>query len=190
MPKQKITREDVLRAAAEVVRRGGAEALGARAVAEALGSSTQPIYSLFGGMGNLEAALLDEAKRRYHVFIDEYLLAAGKSRYEAFGMGFVKFAREEKGLFRFLFLSEHRAEVDPFFEEIIGEMCALYRMDRERAEAFHRDMAIFSFGIAASVNCGDTASEEEISAAFDREFYALYSYYFPERPHFWEKEKA
>ncbi len=187
MPKQKITREDVLRAAAEVMRRGGTQALGARAVAEELGCSTQPIYSLFGGMGNLEAVLLDEAKRRYHVFIDEYLSAAGKSRYEAFGMGFVKFAREEKGLFRFLFLSEHRPDVDPFFEEIVGEMCALYRMDRERAEAFHRDMAVFSYGIAASVNCGGESSDEEISAAFDREFYALYSYYFPERPRFWEK---
>lgn len=188
MPKTKISREDVLRAAAEVVRKEGERALGARAVAKELGCSTQPIYSLFQNMGDLEAALLEEAKGRYHAFIEGYFAATGKSRYESFGMGFVKFAKEEKGLFRFLFLSERSSEtIDPFFEEILGEMCALYGMDRKTAEAFHRDMAIFSYGLAMRANLGDNASEEEISAAFDRQFYALYGYYFPERERFWEK---
>ncbi len=191
MPKQKISKERVLWAAAEVVRKGGVQALGARAVAEELGCSTQPIYSLFQSMEGLADALHEEAKRRYGVFIGEYLEKSLKSRYEAYGMGFVKFAREEKGLFRFLFLSEGEpAAEDPFLPEILAEMCASYRMDEVRARAFHADMAVFSYGLAVRANCGDSTSEEEIEGAFAREFFALYAYYFPERPRFWQKEKA
>ncbi len=132
MPKTgKLTESDALKAAAEIVRKGGAGALNARAVAEELGCSTQPVYSLFGSMEALKASLVDEAKARYHAFIEEYILRAGRSRYECFGMGYVKFAREERGLFRYLFLE--RAEEDPFLSEIITEMTEIYHMPEENA---------------------------------------------------------
>lgn len=182
MPKvRQITREDVLKAAAEVVRKG--IALNSRAVAAELGCSTQPVYSLFGSMDALKSALFEEGKRRYHRFIEEYFARAGRSRYECFGMGYVKFAREEKGLFRFLFLNQGGAKVDdPFLDEIITEMKTLYRMDEARARAFHTDMSVFSYGLAVLVNSGATASDEEISGFLKREFYGLYAVYFPERP--------
>lgn len=183
MPKvRQITREDALKAAAEVVRKGCA--LNARAVAEELGCSTQPVYSLFGNMEALKAALLEEGKKRYHRFIEEYFVRAGRSRYECFGMGYIKFAREEKGLFRYLFLNQEGAQIDdPFLDEIIAEMMTLYHMDEARARAFHADMSVFSYGLGVLVNSGVLeASDEEISGFLKREFYGLYSVYFPERP--------
>ena len=188
MPKQaKIGREDVLAAAAEIVRRDGEERVNARAIARELGCSTQPVYSLFRNMEGLKQALTEEAKKRYRAHIDGYLEKGGPSRYQSYGMGFVRFARDEKGLFRFLFLSGRTS--DPFFEDIVREMVSLYHMPEETARAFHADMSVFSFGLAVLISGNsDALTEEDIADAFAREFYALYGFYFPERERFWEKE--
>ena len=185
MPRSEtVTRADILKAAAEVVRKKGERELGVRAIAAELNSSTQPVYSQFrGGMEELKAALYEEAKAQYRASIDSYLSTAPHGRYEAFGMGFVRFAREEKGLYRFLFLSERNVDfLDPFFDDIVAEMCSLYHMSRETACAFHRDMAVFSYGLGTLVNTGWNLSDKEISEAFKREFLALYALYFPDRP--------
>ncbi len=180
MGKTKITREAILRAAAETVRRAGAERVSARAVAEELGCSTQPIYSQFHGMRELLSALREEAKARYGAFIEEGAKGA-KNGYEAFGMGFVRFAGAERGLFRYLFLTPCGGMEDPFLEEIVGEMGRIYGMPEEKARAFHADMTVYSCGLATRVYAGDELTEEEIAAALRREFYALYALYFPER---------
>ncbi len=184
MRKGRITRESVLCAAAEIVKEAGVSALNARAVAKQLGASTQPVYSLFTGMEELKAALLEEGKARYRRFIEGYFLQS-KSKYESYGMGFVKFAREERGFYRMLFL-ESPPGADPFLEEILAEMVGFYRMPEETARAFHRDMSVFSFGLASMVSAGAALSEAEIDAALSRQFYALYALYFPTRPRFWE----
>lgn len=187
MPKQKISREYILKGAAAFVAENGAEALNARSLAHALGCSTQPIYSAFENMNGLKRALLEEAKKAYRGFIDAYLDNA-PSRYEAFGLGYVRFAREEKGLFRFLYLRAREEDSprnvdDPFIEDIIAEMKSLYGMDETRARAFHGDMAVYSYGLATLVCTDYTAySDEDIDKMLKREFYALYAYYFPERP--------
>ncbi len=185
MPKPKtVVRADVLSAAAEVVRKQGDRGLNARAIAREIGCSTQPVYTLFKNMEELRHALLAEAKERYLSFIEAYF---GKTKigYTSYGMGFVRFAAEEKGLFRFLFLGEH-AGGDPFFGDIVREMMRMYRMDEETARAFHADMSVFSYGLAVLVNGNsDALTEEEIEEAFNRQFYALYGYYFPNRPRFW-----
>lgn len=185
---ESIERKDVLAAAAEVVREEGEGALSVRAVAKKLGCSTQPIYTLFRSMDELRRSLVQEARARYRNYIEEYLTRGGRSGYESYGMGFVRFAAEEKGLFRFLFLGEH-ASPDPYLGDIVGEMMRLYHIDEETALAFHADMTVFSFGLAALVNGNsDALTEEEISEAFKREFYALYGYYFPTRKKFWEEK--
>lgn len=182
--KAKIGREDVIGAAAEIVRREGSSALSARSLAKELGVSTQPVYSLFSGMHELRAALREEAKKRYRAAIEKSV-AGAKSRYEAFGLGFVRFAREERGFYRILFLEE--SDGDPFFDDIVAEMVSCYRMPEETARAFHGDMTVFSFGLASLVYAGAGLGEGEIEAAFRREFYALYALYFPDRPRFWER---
>ncbi len=185
MPKQKsIGREDILRAAAALV--NGGERVSVRAVAEHIGCSTQPIYSCFKGVGELRAALYEEAKGQYHASIEACMEASVHGRYAAYGMGFVRFAREERGLFRFLFFDGERGfPADPFFDEILAEMMSLYHMDEATARAFHADMTVFSYGLALTVG-NVPLTDAEISAAFDREFYALYGLYFPGRPRFWE----
>ena len=50
MSNVRITKERILKAAAEVVRKEGAEALNARRIAAEIGCSTQPVYSQFRNM--------------------------------------------------------------------------------------------------------------------------------------------
>ena len=61
MPRTKrIEKEDILRAAVQVVRTQGEGALSVRGIAKELGCSTQPLYSEFGSMEELRAALTAE----------------------------------------------------------------------------------------------------------------------------------
>ena len=49
-PKNKFTREEMVEAALRVVRKKGIDALTAKALAEELGTSTQPVFTCFGTM--------------------------------------------------------------------------------------------------------------------------------------------
>lgn len=187
MAKLKITRETILKGAAEVLRKEGAEGLNARRIARELNCSTQPVYSQFKNMEELTAALREEAKVEYRRRIDGYLAESSRNRYEAYGMGYVRFAREEKGLFRFLNAGEEQKDLpraeDPYLFDIIEEMKVLYGMDEARARAFHADMSIYSHGLAVLVNTESLSlTDEEIEERLRVEFYALYAVYFPERP--------
>ncbi|MGN0822431.1 MAG: TetR/AcrR family transcriptional regulator [Candidatus Gallimonas sp.] len=185
MARNKIGSEKLLQAAAEVV--GSGKPLTARAVAERLNCSTQPVYSAFGSMEKLKRALTERAESLYRERIDAYRIESGRNAYEAYGMGYVKFAREEKGLFRFLYMREREgagAVVDDVnLNEILADMGRLYGMDGETAKKFHGDMSVFSYGLAALVNTGYAdLTDEEIGRRLKRQFYALYAYYFPDRP--------
>ena len=186
MPKTKITKEDILKAAAEVVRKEGAEALNARRIAAELGCSTQPVYSQFRSMAELVAALRVKAEKEYRRRIEDYFShCAPNDRYEAFGMGYVRFAREEKGLFRFLNSPRDGAPPrveEPYFADILAEMQRIYGMDAERAAAFHDHMSMYAYGLAVQANTARNVTDEEIAERLHVEFCALYAYYFPERP--------
>ncbi len=187
MPRTKtISREAILRAAAEVVRTEGREHLSVRAVAGELGCSTQPVYSCFaGGIHELERALYEEAVGQYRACIERYLAEQTYPPYLAYGMGFVRFAREEVSLFRFLFFSEF-STMDPFWDDIASTIAEAYHTDIGTAKLFHGDMAVYSYGLGVLANAGYPMSEEELLESFKREFYALYGYYFPDRKKFWE----
>ena len=53
-PKVKIDKDDIVKAAVEVVRECGIDALNARAVAQKLSCSTQPIFSNYASMNELK----------------------------------------------------------------------------------------------------------------------------------------
>jgi len=64
-PKQRITREMILKSAFVMFCNEGMEVVNARSVAKALGCSTQPIFSYFTGMQELKDALDAKAQEMY-----------------------------------------------------------------------------------------------------------------------------
>ena len=60
-PKIKVTKDDIISAAVEIIRSKGAQAINARAVAAELNCSTQPVYSNFATIDELRLAVVDKA---------------------------------------------------------------------------------------------------------------------------------
>ncbi|MGB2701486.1 MAG: TetR family transcriptional regulator, partial [Candidatus Phosphoribacter baldrii] len=65
----RVAAEDIEQAAVNLVRANGLSALTARGVADALGVSTQPVYSSWGSMD----ALRERVDERVRAFIQTYL---------------------------------------------------------------------------------------------------------------------
>ena len=69
-PKNKFTKEEMVAAAVRVVRSGGIGALTAKTLADALGTSTQPIFTAFGSMDGVRQAVYAAAVRVYGGYTD------------------------------------------------------------------------------------------------------------------------
>ena len=195
---RRISRDAIVDAAVEVLREGGFSAVNARSVAKKLGCSTQPIYSSFQNMDELKAALRARAIALHTQRVQDSLRAheGNDTRYSSYGMGFVKFAAEEKQLFRWLYLEDNqpgRHQEDVLEPEIIRTVMDEFGYDEVTARAFHRDMTYYSYGLAILANTGHLAlTETELREAFRREFRALAAYYGPPKklPEFAERENA
>lgn len=108
-PKPKITKERIVEAAFHIARESGAEQLNARRIAQALHCSTQPVLYHFGTMAELKQAVYNKADR----FHTEYLMSgpsSSKDVLRGIGLRYIRFAKEESHLFRFLFQSGFVAE--------------------------------------------------------------------------------
>ena len=183
---KKISKEAIIDAVVEVLREGGAAAINARSVAKKLGCSTQPIYLSFRNMEELKAAMTQRAIALHTRHVRDSLRVIEDSgscysRYSTYGMGFVKFAAEEKHLFRWLYLDGEQFapyQEDVLLPEIIAAMVSEYGYDEKLAEKLHRDMAYYSYGLAILANTGHlNLTDEELLEAFRREFTALAAYY-------------
>ena len=180
---KRISKETIIDAAAAVLRTGGFEAINARSVAKALGCSTQPIYLSFRNMEELKSALTQRAIEQHTQRVRESLRAheGCDSRYSSYGMGFVKFAAEEKQLFRWLYLEGEQPgayQSDVLMQEVIGVIVDEFGYAEDVARRFHQDMIYFTYGLAILVNTDHLhLTEAELREAFRREFRALIAIY-------------
>ena len=180
---KKVSREEILDAAVDVLRSGGFSAVNARSVAKKLGCSTQPIYVSFKNMEELKAALTERAIEMHTRRVRDSLRSheGSDSRYSSYGMGFVKFAAEEKQLFRWLYLEGNQPgpyQSDILTQEVIGVIVEEFGYAEEVARRFHQDMVYFTYGLAILANTGHlNLTEPELREAFRREFRALISLY-------------
>ena len=192
---KKVSREKIIDAAVNVLRDGGFPAINARSVAQRLGCSTQPIYCSFKNMEELKAALTERAAEQHTQRVRDLLRKheGSDSRYSSYGMGFVKFAAEEKQLFRWLYLEDEQAAPyrnDVLKPEVIQTIVEEFGYSEEVARQFHRDMTYYSYGLAILANTDHlNLTDEELREAFRREFRALIAYYGkpPRLPEFAEK---
>ena len=180
---KKVTREDIINAAVEVLRDGGFSSINARSVARKLGCSTQPIYFSFRSMDELKAALTQRAIEMHTQRVRESLRAhqGNDSRYSSYGMGFVRFAAEEKQLFRWLYMEGEQTgpyRSDVLLAEVIAVIMDEFGYSEDVARRFHQDMLYFSYGLAILANTDHLhLTERELREAFRREFRGLVGLY-------------
>lgn len=150
-PKIKIAKEDILRTAIALVRENGASALNARAIAAALHCSTQPIFSNFSSMEALQEATVAAAYGVYLDFLKSEAESGKYPPYKAYGMAYIRFAKEEMELFRLLFMRE-RTETGttsaPDFEASVQMIMQANGITKEKATLIHLEVWCCVHGIA------------------------------------------
>lgn len=176
--KKRITREAIIQTAIGILREEGYERLNTRNIAQRLKCSTQPIYSEFGNMEELKAELKKKAEQCYVETVQQYRVKSEYSAYMAYGLGFIRFARDEKQLFRYLYMCDRHGEGQTIDDVnapgIIGVLTEQYGFPEETALCFHYDMAIYCYGLAVMLNTSYMEMDEtEIIERLGAEFYAL-----------------
>lgn len=151
-PKAKVTKEAIITAAVDIVRESGADALNARAVAAKLNASTQPIFSHYDSMDALRLDVIRSANATYQIYLHQEMSSGKYPLYKASGMGYIRFAQEEKELFKLLFMRDRSEEKIPSAGEELAPIIELIHestgMSMEDATAFHLEMWIYVHGIA------------------------------------------
>jgi len=161
MPERKYTPEDIVEAAFRVVRARGWDACTARAIAKELGASTMPIYSALDSMKGLE----EEIRRRASDLLIEYQTRDWTEHgFLNMGVGYVRFAQEERQLFRMMYLREQdetagdggrsaRGEyvMDTLMKRLAHEPVMEGLTGKQRRDVLYK-MWVFSHGLAILIN--------------------------------------
>ena len=151
-PKIKFSKEDIIEATLDIVRKSGSEAINARTIASTLECSTQPIFSNFNNMEELRLAVVEKAE----IICNDYIKREVESNiypvYKASGMAYIRFAKEEKELFKLLYMRDRAEETSTSEEsEINDKMVSMVNgmgLDDQSAQLFHLEMWMYVHGIA------------------------------------------
>ena len=160
-PRAKVTREEIVQGAAALVREKGAAALTAKALAQQLLCSTQPIFWVFGNMENVRAAVREAALARFGEYLREPQERA--SAYLSVGLNYIRFAGEEREFFKLLFMSEDKSDIlaaheeMPYVLDVIGRTEHISGKDARRV---YEEMWMLSHGIATMIATGTARFSE------------------------------
>lgn len=153
-PKCRFTREEIIQAALELTAEKGVGALTARGLAQRLGSSAKPVFGLFANMEEVQQEVVKAANLRYQEYLWQDMSAGRYPPYKASGMAYIRFAREQKELFKLLFMRdrthEEKAAGDEL-EALLGLIQKNMGLSRDDAYRFHLEMWIYVHGIATMI---------------------------------------
>ncbi len=153
-PTVRFTRDAVLHAACQLMRREGMEALNARAIAKELGGSTQPIFRLFTNMEDLHRELILYVARQFQAHAEEDM-AQSDSPYIQLCTTYLLYGRDEPELFKLLFMrdrvSEGQYSDQTNFDLVLNIIKKETPLDDETALRFFERTWLFIHGLAVCI---------------------------------------
>lgn len=153
-PTVRFTRDAVLHAACQLMRREGMEALNARAIAKELGGSTQPIFRLFTNMEDLHRELILYVARQFQAHA-EADMAQSDSPYIQLCTTYLLYGRDEPELFKLLFMRDRVSEGEysdqPNFDLVFNIIKKETPLDDETALRFFERTWLFIHGLAVCI---------------------------------------
>ncbi len=165
-PRIKIDRESIVKAAVEIVRNVGESGLNARNIAKSLDCSTQPIFSNFPTMTDLKKEVINFAEETYKGYIEEFRKSGKYPEYKSYGMAYILFAKEEKELFKLLYMRDRQSEDitddTPFLNGVYEILQQNTGYDIEKAKLFHLEMWTFVHGLAVMLATGYLEVDEKL----------------------------
>ena len=154
-PKFKFTKDEITNAALNVTQNNGISGLTARALAAELGCSVKPIFGLFKNMEEVQQEVLAAANLLYQNYLQKDMQKGQYPPYKASGMAYIRFAKEQKELFKLLFMRDRSSEK---IEENKGEIMPLMQLiqknlgiSEDEAYLFHLEMWLYVHGIATMI---------------------------------------
>ena len=159
-PKARFRKEEIVGAALGVAREKGIDAVTAREVARALGTSVGPIFTWFETMEQLKAEVYEGAKGVYRGYVERGL--AEPIPFLGVWRQYLRFAREEPELYRLLFLTRPdgirggATEALKCSQDMARDsIMRVYRMDAATADRFFRDIWLAAFSFATLIVTDD-----------------------------------
>ncbi len=150
-----FTKEEILNAAVNLTRERGFDAVTARALGKKLGASSQPVFSYFDNMSDVQKAVIAVANELYQSYLKNDMSSGKYPPYKASGMAYIRFAREEKELFKLLFMRDRTDEEKAFKSDETDDLVQLVRLqvdiDEESAQRFYLEMWAYVHGIATMI---------------------------------------
>lgn len=153
MPRQRITKEMVVKAAFDLARDGGMENVTVKGISQKLGCSVQPVYCYCSNMNGLKQDVIEYTGGYLRDFIKKRL--DDTDLFQSMGMAHAEFAKTEPHLYRLHFLRKrdgvtsiediYREETDPQVAEFISQQLHL---PIEKAQQLHMNMLIYNTGIS------------------------------------------
>lgn len=159
-PKVKFQKEEIIRAALDVARKKGIDAVTAREVAAELSVSPRPIFTWYESMDELRRDVYELAKEQYRVCIERGL----EDPIPFFGLWqqYLCFAREEPELYKLLFLTKPdgvvggAVEALKFSQDLARDsLMRIYNLDAHAADCYFRDIWLMAFSYATLIVTDD-----------------------------------
>ena len=165
-PKVKITKEEIIDTAVDIVRKEGAQAINARNIATVLNCSTQPIFSNFATMDDLRYAIIEKIDILCQEYMKREVESGAYPDYKASGMAYIRFAKEERELFKLLYMRDRADETFAMNMKLTDDMHDLVKdhtgLEGTNVELFHLEMWACVHGIATMFATGFVDLEWEL----------------------------
>ena len=180
-PKAKFTKEQITKAALGVVSEKGAQALTAKELGAALGTSTTPIFTVFNSMQEVQDAVMLAAMEQF----EEYAHKAAHLGpvFKQVGMQMILFAKEEPKLYQLIFMSsiseaqtfdDIYAHLGSVADECLDVLQKDYDLSKDNAKTLFEHVWIHTFGIGALCATGMCDfSHEQIAQMLTQDFTAM-----------------
>ena len=157
-PNVKVTKAAIIQAALNIVRQQGAQAINARTIAAVLNCSTQPVFSNFANMDQLRMAVIAEADMLCQTYMNKEIERGNFPAYKATGMAYIRFAKEERELFKLLYMRDRGGETIPENAGQVDQMVSIIHsnigLNESDAKLFHLEMWAFVHGVATMFATG------------------------------------
>ncbi len=188
MPRKAVyTKEKIIDAAISMVREGGLESVTARSLGKAFGATPKPIFTVFGSMEEITAAIVCQAKKLFADYIIEAF--DGTISFQRIGLRWIQFVMEEPQLYRLLFMNGDSASpvlelenivsnFDELLERVLEVIRQNFDLSRENARKLYNQMIIHAHGIACLLVAGETSfTQDEVKKIISEAAMGLVMYY-------------
>ena len=167
-PKARITKEMIIETAFQIARAEGADKITARRISESLNCSTQPVLYHFATVEEIKEAVYQQADE-YHTLWLMNMESGFEAPMLCIGMNYIRFAVEEKNLFRLLFQSNEFSgaglqdlvqsdELEPIMQILAQEADVTI----DEAKEIFSTLFVFTHGYASLFANNEMTYDEEL----------------------------